>query len=179
MSLEPRQQRFVEEYLKDLNATEAVKRAGYSARGASVQGARLLANVSIAAAIDKAIEKRSKRVQVQADDVVTELARLGFSNILDYVTVNEDGQADIDLTNVTREQAAAISEIRVDTTGGQGDGERKLVLRTTLKLTPKTPALELLGKHLKLFTDKHELSGPEGGPVEQRLMVEFVESDAR
>jgi phage terminase small subunit len=63
----PRQQRFVEEYLVDLNATQAAIRAGYSARTANEQGARLLANASVAAAIQAAQQARSDRMQITHD----------------------------------------------------------------------------------------------------------------
>jgi phage terminase small subunit len=85
---------------------------------------------------------------------------MGFANMKDFMTVDAKGQlADFDYAKLTRDHAAAIQEITVDTTGGAGDGERKLVLRTKFKLAPKRESLELLGKHLRLFTDKLEVSG--------------------
>ena len=66
----PRQRRFVEEFLIDLNATQAAIRAGYSARTAEQQGPRLLGNVEIAAAVQAAQRARSARVQVTQDAVV-------------------------------------------------------------------------------------------------------------
>jgi len=71
----PRQQRFVDEYLVDLNATQAAIRAGYSARTANEQGTRLLANASIAAAVQSAQQSRSDRVQITQDDVLRGLRR--------------------------------------------------------------------------------------------------------
>lgn len=68
--LTPKQQRFVEEYLVDLNATQAATRAGYSARTANEQGARLLAHVSVASAIEEAKAKRSERTEITQDYVV-------------------------------------------------------------------------------------------------------------
>ena len=66
----PKQKRFVEEYLIDLNATQAAIRAGYSKKTANPQGARLLANVSIKAALKEAQEARSERTEITADDVI-------------------------------------------------------------------------------------------------------------
>jgi hypothetical protein len=71
----PRQQRFVEEYLVDLNATQAAVRTGYSAYTANEQGARLLANASVAAAIRSAEHARSERVRITQDDVLRGLHR--------------------------------------------------------------------------------------------------------
>ena len=71
----PRQRRFVGEYLLDLNATQAAIRSGYSVRTANEQGARLLANASIVAAIQTAQEARSERLQLTQDDVLRGLLR--------------------------------------------------------------------------------------------------------
>ena len=65
--LTPRQEMFVKEYLQDLNATQAALRAGYSKRTARSQGQRLLTNVDIAEAIQKAMAERGKRTEVEAD----------------------------------------------------------------------------------------------------------------
>ena len=73
--LTPRQSRFVDEYLVDLNATQAAIRAGYSARTANEQGPRLLVNVRIATAIQIAQEVRSQRVLIAQDDVLRGLHR--------------------------------------------------------------------------------------------------------
>jgi phage terminase small subunit len=71
----PRQERFIEEYLVDMNATRAASRAGYSARTANEQGARLLANGSVASAIQAAQQARGGRVQITHDDVLRGLQR--------------------------------------------------------------------------------------------------------
>ena len=79
-SMTPRQHRFVEEYLVDLNATQAARRAGYSAKSAAGRGSRLLRNPAVAAAIEKAQDQRAARTQVSADRVVTELAKVAFGD---------------------------------------------------------------------------------------------------
>ena len=71
----PRQQRFVDEYLMDLNATQAAIRAGYSARTANEQSARLLANASVATAVQVAQQARSDRMQITQDAVLRGLRR--------------------------------------------------------------------------------------------------------
>jgi phage terminase small subunit len=71
--LKPKQQRFVDEYLIDLNATQAAIRAGYSSKTANEQGARLLATVSVKTAIEKAIKDRSERTKRTADDVLIDI----------------------------------------------------------------------------------------------------------
>lgn len=75
LHMTPRQQRFVDEYLVDLNATKAAVRAGYSARTAEQQGPRLLGKVEIADVVRKAQAARSQRVQITQDDVLRGLHR--------------------------------------------------------------------------------------------------------
>lgn len=74
--LTPKQERFVSEYLLDLNATQAAIRAGYSERTANEQGARLLAKVSVAAAIAEAQAARSERTKIDADYVLRQAVKL-------------------------------------------------------------------------------------------------------
>lgn len=175
----PKQRLFVAEYLANgLNATRAAAAAGYSKKTADVQGVRLLGNVQVAAEIAKQTEKVLEKLEIKADRVIQELAKTAFANMLDYMQVSEDGRSfDLDFSKLNRDQAAAIQEIVVDTTGGAGDGERRKVLRTRFKLGDKRGSLELLGKYLKLFTDKVEASGPDGEPITQAIEVRFVKAE--
>ena len=101
-------------------------------------------------------------IEMTAAQCLGELSHIGRSNMLDYMKIDKKGDPVVDFSKLTREQAAAISEITVDDAGGgAGDGERKRVRRVRLKLWDKLKGLELVGKHLKLFTEKIELSGDE------------------
>lgn len=157
--LTDKQKRFVVEYLVDSNAAQAAIRAGFSKKTAKVKGAQLLKHPEIAAAIRKRQQKIDQKLEITAERVLQEIAKLAFSNIQDFTKVDDNGKPVLDFSNVTRDQYAAVQEIREDATGGAGDGERKVVLRTTVKLSDKTKNLELLGRHLKLFTDKVEVTG--------------------
>lgn len=162
--LTPKMTMFVAEYLANgLDAKKAAIAAGYSAKTAESQGCQLLKHPKVSAEIAKVHGKRLAKLDITAEKVLQELALMGFANMQDYLAIDEQGRlTEFDYSKLTREQAAAIQEITVDTTGGAGDGERKLVLRTKMKLAPKRDSLELLGKHLKLFTDRVEISmGPE------------------
>lgn len=75
-ALTPKQQRFVEEYLVDLNATQAAIRAGYSARTAQEQSSRLLSNAMVAAAIAKAKEERAEATKITAQWVLEKAAQV-------------------------------------------------------------------------------------------------------
>jgi Terminase small subunit len=110
--------------------------------------------------IDKQIADRKQRLSISADAVLQELARIAFANMMDYMII-QSGEAYVDLSRVTREQAAAIQEITSETyiDGYEGKGEEKkpiVVKRTKVKLGDKRASLELLGKHLKLFIDRTE-----------------------
>lgn len=93
-------------------------------------------------------------------EVLQEIELLAFANMRDYLQITDKGEAFVDLSTLTREQAAAIQEIKVDeAAGGAGDGRREKVQRTTFKLSDKTKNLELLGRFHKLWTEKIEISG--------------------
>jgi phage terminase small subunit len=159
-----REEIFAREYVVDLNGTRAAIAAGYSAKGADVAAARLLGNARVKQSIAEIIEQRTKKLEISADEVLTELHRLAMSNFLDYATI-QDGVAYVDLSKLTRAQAAAIQEVTVDE-WLEGDEKKKhTVRRTKFKLADKRGSLELLGKYLKLFIDRSELTGPNGGPV--------------
>lgn len=174
-SLTHKQRRFVEEYLVDLNATQAAIRAGYSAATAYSQGQRLLKNVDVAAAVDEAQAERSGRTQITADAVLTELAKIGFANMADYMRSGPDGDPYLHFDDLTRDQAAALSEVTVeDFKDGRGDDARD-VRRVRFKLYDKRAALVDLGRHLGLFNDKLALTGKDGGPIQGAISIEFIQ----
>ncbi len=155
-----RHQIFAREYVIDLNATRAAIAAGYSEAAAAQTGSKMVRNAKVLKLIDAFQTKRASKLDIKAEKVVEELSRMAFSNMADYMEINEEGKpTGLDLSRLTRDQAAAIQEITEDTTGGSGDGERRLVLRTKFKLADKTKSLELLGRHLGMFMDKVEHSG--------------------
>ena len=83
--LSPRREAFAAEYLKDLNATRAAIRAGYSAKTASSIGARLLADAGVARAVEAGMAARARRTEIDADRVVLELARIAFADPRDLM----------------------------------------------------------------------------------------------
>lgn len=152
-ALNPKQQRFVAEYLIDLNATQAAIRAGYSKRTGQQIGSRLLLNVVVSAAISEGQQALAAQSGVTAERIVKELAKLGFSNMQDYVGT-QGGEAYVDLSAANRDQWAAVAEITVDHyTEGRGEEARE-VKRTKFKLADKRAALVDLGKHLGMFIER-------------------------
>ncbi|MEJ7933506.1 terminase small subunit [Sphingobium sp. AN558] len=180
----PKQQRFVEEYLIDLNATQAAIRAGYSAKTANEQASRLLANVSVSHAIMEAQQRRSTRTEITQDRVLAELAKIGFADMrkllrwtgnlpkMDMEGAEESGDVTISVANFVQlfdsddlddDTAACISEI-----SQTKDGALKV------KLHDKRAALEAIGRHLGMFKDRVEHTGKDGGPIQ----YDQVKSDA-
>lgn len=144
-----KQKLFVEEYLIDLNATQAAIRAGYSAKTAQEQASRLLSNVMVQGSIAKAMAERSKRTGINQDRVIQELARIAFvnpQNVIDSkdASVREDA---------TEDDLACIQSVKVKTMSG----EKGSSVEREVRLNDKMKALELLGKHLGMFKDKLEL----------------------
>lgn len=157
--LTPKQERFVAEYLVDLNATQAALRSGYSPRTAHKIGSENLHKPAVIEAIAAAQASRAERAELTADMVVSELRALGFSNMRDYV--DEDG-ALRPLHELTREQSAAISELTVtDVVVVRGEQSTVVSRKTKLKLAAKREPLVDLGKHLGLWNGE----GPETSHV--------------
>jgi phage terminase small subunit len=159
MALTAKQQRFVAEYLIDLNATQAAIRAGYKGENADVTGPRLLGNVGVSAAIAEGQKALAESAGVTAERIVKELAKLGFSNMQDYVGVNGEGSPFIDLSAVDREKWAAVGELTIEhfTKRGETEGEdSRVVEKVKFKLLDKRAALVDLGKHLGMFIERRE-----------------------
>lgn len=147
--LTEKQQRFVDEYLIDLNATQAAIRAGYSAKTADVQGSRMLGNVKVQQAIAEAMAKRSKRTGVNQDRVVLELAKLAFVKMTDLV--DSEGRIKTDATD---DDLSCIESIKYK----ESDNEFGGSVEREVKISSKLKALELLGKHLGMWNDKLDVN---------------------
>ncbi len=133
--LTPKQSTFVDEYLVDMNATQAAIRAGYSPRTANEQGAQLLAKLSIQEAIARHVKAREQRTQITADKVLT------------------------DLEAVKRDAMQPVN---------RDDG-----LSAMLDRGAALKALELQGKHLAMWTEKHNHNpdGQEGSAIPREVRV--------
>lgn len=168
--LTPKQERFVQEYLIDLNATQAAIRAGYSKKTAAAIGAENLIKPYLGEAIAERKAQLAKKAGVTAEQIVSEMANIGFSNMQNYLDLSDPENPTIDLSKITPQQASAIAETRVE--------RRGLQRRVTIKLHDKLNALVNLGKHLGLFSERHLLGGLGGREVKrvQHVKVEFVKS---
>ena len=145
----PKQKRFVDEYLVDLNATQAAIRAGYSERTARITAAQNLTKPNIQSAIEKRIKDREKRTELSQDKVLKELAHIAFDDIKNYLTywTDEEGQTHVELKPSKEIDTRNVSEIQLE------NGKLKF------KLYSKDNALVQLGRHLGMFNDKLNVTG--------------------
>ncbi|MGI8766582.1 MAG: terminase small subunit [Gemmatimonadaceae bacterium] len=165
--LTPKQARFVEEYLTDLNATQAAIRAGYSPKTAYAIGVENLRKPVIVTALEEAMRARSERTGVTADRVVEELARIGFSDMRLFSTWGPHGVTLTGSETLSEDAARCVAEVS-QTISKDGGSIR-------FKLHDKVGALSKLGQHLGMFPDKHEHTGKDGDPIAHEIFVRFVQ----
>lgn len=176
--LTPKQQRFADEYIVDLNGKQAAIRAGYSEKTAEAQASRLLSNAKVQHYIQKRKQDRVERTEITQDMVLYELASIAFSNAADYAkvvekeaTIQTDDGEEIQLydkdgnpvmyrtvepvltSELTEKQKRALSVIKKGRDGFE------------IKPYDKLRALELLGKHIGMFQDRVEVTGEVNNPM--------------
>lgn len=177
--LTPKQQRFVDEYLVDLNATQAAIRAGYTAKFANTNARKLLQNTTIATAIQDGVDKRLSRTEITQDAVLKELAKIGFANMMDYMSIDKNGDPFVDFSALTRDQAAAISEVVIEEYKEGGGDDAREVKRVKFKLMDKRAALVDIGKHLGMFVERKLLGNDPDNPLTPTKDMIEVEVDRR
>lgn len=162
--LTDKQKRFVQEYLVDLNATQAAARAGYSARTANEQGARLLAKDSVRQAVRQGQERISRKLEITRERVLREYARLAF---FDPRRLFEQDGRPRDINQLDEDTAAALAGLDVlETYEGTGEDRRLAGCTKKYKLANKLGALDSLGKHLGLFNTGAAAAVPENNLLE-------------
>lgn len=145
-----KQKRFVEEYLIDLNGTQAAIRAGFSPKTAAEQACRMLKSGQVKDAIDKAMAERSKRTGITQDRVLREIARIAFVNPADVVNLDEATVID----EASLDDLAAIASVRVKTIPTE-DGD---IVEREIKFYDKTKSLDMLNRHLGMYNDKLDVT---------------------
>ncbi len=161
--LTPKQARFVENYLIDLNATQAAIRAGYSEATANQQGPRLLENADVMAAIDAAKIERSEETKIDAVWVLKRLADEATANIADLYDENGDLKSVHEWPLIW--QQGLVTGIEIDALfDGQGEGRKQIGVVKKLKLSDRIRRLELIGKHIRVnaFQDQIAVKGLDG-----------------
>tara|TARA_R110000765_G_scaffold195825_6_gene301296 strand:+ start:844 stop:1389 length:546 start_codon:yes stop_codon:yes gene_type:complete len=165
-TLKGKQARFVEEYLKDLNATQAAIRADYSEKTAESQASRLLRNVKVLTAIQEAQLQRAERVQVDADYVLNRLVEIDRMDVLDIL--NDDGslKAVREWPIIWRQYIGGMDVLTSINRLGEDETIENILKK--IKWPDKVKNLELIGKHITVqaWREQHGLSNAKGGPIE-------------
>ncbi|WP_237173028.1 terminase small subunit [Paracandidimonas lactea] len=161
----PRQKRFVDEYLVDLNATQAAIRAGYSPRSAKQHADVLMSRPHIAAAIAAAQAARTKRTEVDVDYVVRRLVEIDQMDVLDIMNDAMDLKPVSEWPRVWRQYLSGFD--LAEMFEGRGEDRDLVGILKKIKWPDKVKNLELLGRHLGMFREHVELTGKNGAPIEQ------------
>lgn len=167
--LTPRQERFCQRYTIHWNATRAAKEAGYSEKSAMELGYQVLQSPSVQARIQSLTDHALKEIGVSRERTLTELARIAYTNMKELARWTHSGVEFHTSEEVSEEAAASISEVSETVT--QAGGTLKI------KQHDKVKALELLGRYQKLFADRIEHSGPNGGAIETRDLSDVPDDE--
>ena len=163
-NLTPKQQRFVDEYLIDLNAKQSAIRAGYSEKTASEIGYKLLQKPDVEEAIIDAKKNRQQRLQVDSDYVLKRLVEIDQMDVLDIMDDKHNLLPLREWPKVWRQYLSSLESLELS----DADGAVKKI-----KWPDKVKNLELLGKHIAVgaFKDKVEMTGKDGEPVQTNVTV--------
>ena len=154
MALTAKQRIFADEYLIDLNATRAYKVAYPKIKNdetAAANSSRVLRNAKVEDYIQKRMKDRERRTEITQDMVLKELAKIGFADVTDFVTIENKG-------TYKAVQVKATDEMPGDKMGAIA-GIKEGANGIEIKLNDKGKALELIGRHLGMWRDKVEVSG--------------------
>lgn len=163
-----KQKIFADEYLIDLNATRAYRKAYPSVKKdetAAAAAARMLRNVNVADYIAERMQARQERTEITQDRVLEELAAIAFARATDYAEVKDDQVFIKDTAGLSENQIKAIAGIKQGKFGIE------------VKLNDKEKALELLGRHLGMFKDRVEVSGLEEEKTKLSDLIEQMRGD--
>ena len=150
--LSTRQELFALEYLVDFNGTAAARRAGYATSGAEVAAVRLLRNDRIQALLAHAQARRRERLELNADNVVMEFARVAFSSLTDVASWTDEAVTLFDSDDLDVDTRKTIKEINTTkTTRYMKNGDREVTERRKIVLHDKLTALDKLARFLGIY----------------------------
>lgn len=171
--LTDKQQAFIEEYLIDLNGTQAAIRAGYSPKTANEAAARLLAKVSIQTELSRLKQKRSERVQVDADYVLQRITDIDKMDIADIVDGKGNLKAILEWPKIWRQYISGMDVAEMFQKGG-GEERALIGVLKKIKWPDKLKNLELMGKHVSVLAFKEQI-GHSGEVTVVQAMKEFLD----
>ena len=148
-----RQELFAKEYVIDLNATRAAISAGYSESTASEIGSKLLRNTKVKRRIEALIAKRLSKLEISGDKVLERYEAMAEGNIADFITIEPDGTARVDVSNKSRAALYAVQKLSTDTYVTGAGNSKRVVTTVKLELADRLKANESLAKYKRLFAD--------------------------
>lgn len=157
-------ERFAQEIAKGKTAGDAHALAGYAPNPSNAD--RLKKNNEIRGRIEELLNKSAEKAVISIESVLSELGKVGFANMQDYMKSTDEGDPYLDFSNLTRDQAAALSEVTVESFKEGKGKSAKNVQRVKFKLGDKLSALDKIGRHLGMFKDRVELTGKDGGAIQ-------------
>ena len=166
--LNSRQRLFVEEYLVDLNASQAAIRAGYTHSYSDKGAWKLLQNAEIKAAIEKAKEQRSKRTQIHADWLLSRLADEALADIADLYDENGGLKPVDQWPLIWRQGLVAAVEVK-ELFEGRGESREAIGRVSQVKLSDRIKRLELIGKHIDVQAFREKVEVEVSGSLAERL----------
>lgn len=169
--LTPKEKLFISHYVKTRNATQSAISAGYSENSAKEIGYENLTKLHIKVEIDKKINALQEKVDLSSEMILRELMRVAFADLKDIMEWDDDGVRIIPSAELEDDQSRVLSEVSSTTTTLPN---RTTITNTKAKAYDKLRALELLGKHLKMFTDRTELTGPDGAPIQITNYIDII-----
>lgn len=166
-----KEQDFVLLYFKGKSGIQAAKEAGYTGPDnyLAVQASQLLRKPNVAAMLASLRQRAQERTEITADKLLRELAKIGFANMKDFVSLDADGNPRPDLSDLSEDDWAAIEELTTETyIEGAGPNARE-VKRVKIKLHPKLAAIEKAMKHLGMFDKRRSGDADDQGDEPQQI----------
>lgn len=176
--LTAKQARFVEEYVLDLNATQAAIRAGYAEKSASVEGARLLANAKVGEAVAAGLKARSERTKIDADWVLTRLAEEAEADLSDLYDDNGHLKPISEWPPIWRKGLVQGIEVE-ELYEGRGEDREHIGRLRKLKFDSRIKRVELIGKHVAVqaFREQVGHGDPNGNPLPASPIDDLSKND--
>lgn len=160
----PRHEAFAQALVKGMSADAAYVEAGFSEHRGNA--ARLSSKENIRSRVDELQSKVAKKVELSVEKVLRELSLVAFADMGDYMKIREDGTAILDWSRMPEGGTKVVGQIEQEVILTGDPNDSMPVQKTKFKLHDKLKALEMLGRHLKMFVDKQEITGKDGGPIQ-------------
>ena len=157
MALTPKQERFCEEYVVDLNATQAAIRAGYSKKTANRIGSENLSKLDIQERVHALKDRRSQKLEISANTVLTELLRIATCDIAAAFDADGNLKPIHEIPEDVRKVIGSVETL--EEFAGRGEGRQRIGFTKKLKLWDKNKALDMLARHLGLFEKDNKQQG--------------------